>query len=418
MLNVLYIVCHDLGQHLNCYGQSTVRSPNLDRLAAEGVRLENAFCASPACSPSRGCFMSGRWAHQTGLTGLVNRGWNLDASVPTLVDWFRDAGYGTHLIGLQHERKDRAAHGYDYDWGSLPPRAENVADHIIDFLHSDHAQRPFFVNAGTFETHLPFNREQYPTHDPDAVEVPPFLPDRPEVRRELAAFHGSIEFLDAQIGRVLDALDETGLAERTLVVFAADHGMALPRAKGTLYDSGIEIAMLLRGPNLRKGAVVHEPVLNLDLTATLLEAAGIDRPSIIEGQSFYPALVGEAPGPRDHIVVERNFHRSNDPSRCVRTDRYKYIAHFGDEPHWEIPLDVQRAEPGALYADPATRPRRPRELYDLANDPHELHNLIDDPAYEKVRADLEQRLSDWQQRTDDPVLHGSVPQPAGTELPE
>src|SRR5437870_4686149 len=185
--NILLIITHDTGQHLGCYGRQSVRTPNLDRLAAEGVRFENHFCTAPQCSPSRGSILTGRFPHVNGLMGLVNRGWHLPDSETTLAEYLGAAGYETLLFGFQHEKRDLSSLRRCYQWisdRSVPPLGENVAPEVARFLRERGTRdRPFFAMVGFEETHRPFDR--YAPADPAAVEVPPFLPDLPEVRQDL-----------------------------------------------------------------------------------------------------------------------------------------------------------------------------------------------------------------------------------------
>ncbi|HID29629.1 MAG TPA: sulfatase, partial [Desulfobacterales bacterium] len=246
--NILYIICHDLGQQLSCYGDQSVTSPNLDRLAEEGVRFENYFCAATPCSPSRGCIMTGRYAHNNGLTGLVNAGWDMPERETTIVDYLNEAGYNTYQIGFQHERRDPLKNRYKHSESDIAG-CEVVADRVAEFLRAAAVkEQPFYLNTGFSEVHLPFDRKEYVPDNPDDVYVPSYLPDNKYVRQELANFHGSIKFMDEAVGKIVRALNESQLGKNTVVIFTTDHGMAFPRAKSTLYDSGIKTALIMKFP--------------------------------------------------------------------------------------------------------------------------------------------------------------------------
>jgi len=430
--NILYIIAHDLGRHLGCYGQRTVESPNLDALAAGGVMCTNYFAASIACSPSRGCIMTGRHAHSNGLVGLVNLGWDLPPEERTIVDELNDASYHTVQVGFQHERRDHKTNGYarsDDSHGRDRNFAEVVAAKVCDFLRIEANDRqPFYLNAGTFEVHLPFTRDVYEPADPDDVEVPPFLVDNANVRTELGRFHGSIKYLDKAVGEILRTLDETGLADNTIVIFTTDHGMDFPRAKATLFDPGIETALIVRAPRTTLNGPCEALLSNIDLTPTLLDMIGREVPEQMQGRSFWPLLDGreEAYEPRTEIFGERNYHGHYDPMRYVRTGRYKYIRSFEEgmpavalsyvfsykdgvpTAIWEGARDSL-----ALFELPpgATGPRAPEELYDLIKDPYEQRNLAGSPEHAAVLDNMRARLERWMHETGDFLLTGDVPTP-------
>ncbi len=411
--NILMIVCHDLGRYLSCYGRAPLHTPHLDRLAAEGARFSHCFCTAPSCSPSRGSIITGRYPHSNGLMGLVNNGWELPLSEGTLPGYLRQAGYRTALFGIQHERTRAHAPSLGYDhifgWGTgVGKTALEMAASVSSYL-ADGLEEPFYINMGPFEPHRPFAAD--PEGAPADVCLPPYLPDHPVVRREMAGFSRLVSRLDAGVGRVLAALDGSGLSERTLVVFTTDHGIDMPRAKGTLYDPGLETALLMRLPGVvRAGTVHHELLGNVDLLPTILEAAGCPVPEEVQGRGFYPLLTGDAYQPRRAIFGEKTHHCHYDPMRCIRTQDHKYIVNFGQWRQIEIPADV---EMNCLAAVPdLLRERRPgAELYDLRTDPLEQCNLAGQPDSEELEESLRGRLRRWMADTGDPLLDGSMPIP-------
>ena len=412
-LNILQFVCHDLGRELNCYGNSSIKSPRIDALAEEGVLFKNHFCASTPCSPSRGCIMTGRYSHSNGLIGLVNRGWDMPEREHTMVDYLNEEGYETWRFGFQHERKDPAKYRYRHEAGG-PGAVELAAAKLIEWLESPEAKKgPWYANIGSSDVHLPFDREKYTFADPAPaqVNVPPFLPDNPDVRLELARFRGAIAFMDDWVGRILDALDRAGLRERTLFIFTTDHGAAFPRAKSTLYDPGIGTALIMRvpeGTEIEPGRC-DELLSNVDLAPTLLEMIGAPVPEQVQGRSFWPLLAGAEYEPRKEVFSEKNFHDVYDPVRSIRTNRFKYIRSFEEVKNLPLPKDIRRSiASNELRAD-AFETRPPEELYDLRQDPVEERNLANDPAYEHVRDDLAGRLEEWMRSTGD-FLPGQEPE--------
>lgn len=410
--NILLIVCHDLGRYLSCYGRQPISTPNLDRLAAEGILFTQHFCTCPSCSPSRGSIVTGRYPHSNGLVGLVNNGWELPQSEKTLAQYLQDAGYDTRLVGQQHERKpeDAASLGYDrvIPRGPAGAQAPQLAGEVVKCLAEPH-ERPFFICMGTSEPHRPFGADDI--DEPGDVFMPPFLPRGAVVAREMAGFTNLVQRLDDAVGSVLQALDRKGLAQDTLVIFTTDHGIDMPRAKGTLYDPGIETALLMRWPKrIAAGSNSHQLLSNVDLVPTLLQMLDVHIPDPIQGRSFLPLLDGQDCKPRDAIFAEKTHHCAYDPMRCIRTQRHKYIFNFGKLRPLEIPADVDMdtlASVPHLYTE-----RRPlAELYDLAADPNEQENLAGAPDTAQIEAELHQGLHQWMQETDDPLLEGILPIP-------
>ncbi|ESP88042.1 sulfatase family protein [Candidatus Halobonum tyrrellensis] len=422
--NVLLVHPHDLGRRLGCYG-AAVETPAIDSLAADGVRFDQHVCTAPQCSPSRGSMVSGRYPHDVGLLGLAHLGWGLDDEVETLPELLGDAGYETRLFGVQHEVVDPERLGYDDHW-TESELAADVAEATVDFL-DDPPDDPFFASVGFFEPHrlsryqgFRFDDPRYDAPAPDAVDPPDYLPDVRAVREELAAFYGMVRAVDDAVGRILDRLEAAGLREETLVVFTTDHGPAFPRAKGTLYEAGVGTALLAAHPALPDGAVRDELLSNVDLLPTLLDVAGGDVPPEVDGQSFAPLLWGDGEGKgdgeaydgRDEAFLEMTFHDKYNPTRGVRTERYKYVRSFGDLPLVYLPMDVLQSPSGrALYERFYTSARPAEELYDLDADPLEQENLIDDPEHAEVADRLRARVDAWMERTDDPLLDGDVPVP-------
>ena len=413
--DILLVICHDLGRHLGCYGAG-VHTPNLDRLAAEGVRFTQNFCTTPLCSPSRGSIQTGRYPHRTGLMGLVNRGWALPADEPTLPERLRAAGYRSWLFGLQHERRERTSMGYDTVVGTGPAHAEAVLPHLEAFLREP-PDGPFLAVVGLTETHRPFRNPRYTPDDPQTVRVPGYLPDRPEVRQDIADLQGLVKVVDGFMGQTLAALEAGGRARNTLVIFTADHGIAFPRAKSTLYDSGIGTALLIRWPAAcPPGRTSHAMISNIDLMPTLVAAAGQPVPADIDGRSILDLLRGGPDHAREAIFAEKNYHDAYDPMRAVRTDRFKLIRRWGDGPDLVLPKDIAPC-PSATAPEIAAatqRPRRTIELYDVADDPWECQDRAGDASLAAVRAELEARLRRWMEETGDPLLRGPVAAPAGS----
>jgi N-sulfoglucosamine sulfohydrolase len=421
--HVLVITCHDLGQHLGCYGIETVQSPNLDRLARAGVRFERAFCTAPQCSPSRASLATGRYPHNHGVMGLTHGGfdWDLNPGERHCAALLAEHGYQTHLFGLQHVTQDVGRLGFQqlhavvpgYGGGAGSTGSRDVAAAVEAFLQTPLSSLPLYMEINFFEPHRPYDFGGVEPDTSDGVFVPAYLPQTAEARQEMAALQGAIREVDLAIGRVFDALERAGLAKRTLVIFSADHGLAMPRAKCTLYDPGIGIALVFHWPEggLQSGTI-SELVSNVDVLPTIFEAAGLPMPEQIQGSSLLPLLHGDSGRGQDAIFAEKTFHSYYDPMRCIRTQKFKYIRNFETAFGVEVPGDVQqgvifRANPGRYSIDR----RQLTELYDLLADPYEQDNLVGRPDFAAVEQELDRRLWRWMEETQDPLLRGPIPSP-------
>ena len=424
--NLLLIHSHDLGQHLGCYGAATVHTPHLDALAAGGALLENHFCTSPGCSPSRAALWTGRYPHRTGVHGLThgNFMWDLNADERHLAAILADHGYETALAGGYHEARRRPEElGYGRwlsDDGFLGFRpAREVADAAGGFLDgrgSAHGDTPFFLSVGLFEPHRVFDFGGVGPDREKGVAIPGWIPTDTEAKHaaaeaEFAALQGAIREMDRQVGRILARLQANGLAQNTVVVFTSDHGLAMPRAKCSLYDPGIEVPLILRDPRepawhgIRRSGLCE----NTDVAPTLLDLLGLPgEPRMTDGRSLRPLL--DADGPfREHIFAEKTYHRDYDPIRCVRTATHKLIVNFENNTAYDAPSDILRSpitwESMAQYLVQ----RDPVELYDLERDPLEQNNLADAPEAADTRQTLMETLTGKMRATEDPLREGPVP---------
>ncbi len=384
--NIVKVICHDLGQYVGCLG-APIETPNIDALAREGVLFSNYCCTAAQCSPSRGSIMTGRYPHNNGLVGLAHIGWEIGANEVTLPMYLNRAGYHTRLI-------------------------RTVAEALAGFLRGEAQEnQPFFVSCGVAEPHRPYEREGYDRDDPDTLTPLPYLPDRPGIREDLAGLHGLIWRLDEAVGTMREALDASGLADNTVFIFTTDHGIAMPRAKGTCYDPGLHTTLIMRWPGQFAGGRVHNELLtNCDLLPTILDLAGADVPPQVDGRSFLGLLDEDDYEPRDHVFCEMTWHDQYNPMRGIRTTRYKYIRNFGRRPLVYMPADIYVAPAGEEMKEDFYNSVRPEEeLYDLQRDPLEQHNVIDEPDYQDVAWQLRTRVYNWMVETNDPLLYGDYP---------
>jgi N-sulfoglucosamine sulfohydrolase len=429
--NILIMVCHDLGRFLGCYSVPTVQTPHIDRLAGQGIRFTRAFCTAPQCSSSRASMYTGRYPHSNGVLGLThgNFGWDLHPEERHLGQILRDSGYTTALLGIHHESRrlspEEVAARCGMDVLLPPATGERLSQQAAALIEQRaRGDQPFYLQIGFEEPHRLYAADE-PDYEgfigdyiqPDSsqgITIPGYLRNTPGGRAELAELQGAIRYVDRAIGQILGALDRLGLAENTIVVLTTDHGLALPRAKCTLYDPGIEAALIMRYPRRgwQAGSTRDALISNVDLLPTLLDLAGIMTHERVQGRSFAPLLDGAAYESRDAIFSEMTYHDYYDPQRCIRTDRYKLIAFFAAAPAFMDPTQSWRPRSDPVVPEQPALAFHPLiELYDLDADPWERHNLAGDPAYAAVRRDLAARLMAWMRDTGDPLLAGAVTSP-------
>ena len=417
MANLIMIDCHDLGRHLGCYGWQSVPSPNLDALAARGVRFANNFCTAPQCCPSRAALYTGRYAHSNGMFGLAHApfNWRLHSDEIHLARYLRDAGYATAQIGVQHvtAQMSDAVQGLGFQDVWLGNDAPAIGERAAAYLRSNPAQ-PFFLNIGFLEPHRDAHGRftQAPPDRSLGVGVPPYLPQTPEAEAEFAELQGVIGRMDRAVGRIWEALTESGLLDKTWVIFTTDHGIAMPRAKCTMYDPGIETALIMVAHpfELTGGHVYEELISNVDLVPTILDMLSIPIPNRIQGRSFANLLRGEFYAAREHIFAEKTFHTAYEPQRAIRTERHKLIWN-AEVDIINVPGDIMHSPIFPQMIDQITVERPPLELYDLKTDPLEHGNIIEEPNYTEIADDLRNRLLEWMQQTGDPLLGGPVTSP-------
>jgi arylsulfatase A-like enzyme len=417
--NILLYITHDQGQFLGCYNSpqtpNSLNTPNLDKIAENGVRFTNYFCTAPQCSPSRGGIQTSLYPHQNGLMGLVDKGWTLPERNKTLPMYLKEHGYTTHLIGFQHEAFNAYTLGYDTISKRRPQLLYTCKklnkNYQRFFEHHQDDDKPFYLCIGDVNVHRPFGIGGDPV-DPKGVIVPPYLPDNEIVREDLSQFYGAIQGVDNCIGNILKQLDVFNLIENTLFIYTTDHGEAYPRAKCTLYDPGLKTLLLMSWPRsniLHKNKIYNQMISNIDLLPTLLDLTGAKIPKNIEGRSFIPLLMGETEIFREYIYSEQSFHDYYDPIRSIRTKEFKFIINFEkSEIQYQIGMDMQQDAIGKYMLKYINKSRPNEELYDLIEDPNEIYNLIDDPSYKDIAKELKDKLFEWMKRTDDPILKGKI----------
>lgn len=412
--NILYLHSHDTGRFIQPFGYP-VPTPNLQKLAEQGIVFRQTFSGNPTCSPSRACLLTGQYAHRNGMLGLAHRGFSLNDYSHHLLHTLRKAGYYAALSGIQHISSAKTPWrqiGYDTFLGE--PREAHL--HAQKFLQNAPNQ-PFFLSVGFGETHREFP-ELSPEASSNFTRPPAHLPDTPALREDFARFKKSAKILDQKMGAVLDTLEKTGLAQNTLVICTTDHGIAFPRMKCNLTDNGIGVMLMMRGPGeFQGGKTIDSLISQIDIFPTLCDWLGLEKPDWIDGVSFLPVVKGTATSTREEIFAEVNFHAAMEPQRCIRTKRWKYIRRDDARQSPVFPNCDDSPSKSFLMANGwRDRPEPAEALYDLYFDPTETNNLVNDTRFHSTLADLKRRLQDWMVETNDPLLEGELSVPETAQL--
>jgi len=404
-------------------------TPRLDRFAAEGMIFDRAHVNAAICAPSRAVILTGRYSHRSGAMGFMKA----REDVPDLVTTLRGGGYLAGILGkLTHSTPKRSmTWDYHFDRGGLG----NGRDPAMYYRRSKtfferctKEGKPFFFMVNSHDPHRPYcnpkkllNNAAMPSrvYKPQEVVVPGFLPDLPGVREELSHYLNSTRRLDDTFGRVMDALQESGFASSTIVVFLSDNGIAVPFAKCNTWFHSTRTPFIVRWPGVVKpgGANREHFVSGIDLFPTFLDVTGVRGPGGLDGRSIVPLLRGGSQDARDHVFTQIDKKSGGDavPMRCVQNARFGYMYNpFSDGKHVYRNANegkCMKAMNQAAVTDASVaarirlfRYRVPEELYDLREDPDCLVNLIDSAERRGVLEDLRGRLESWMQRTGDPML--------------
>ncbi len=419
--NILVFIADDAGMDFGCYGNNAIKTPNIDKLAAEGLKFENAFVTAPQCSPCRTAILSGKFAHTIGTEDLHV---GIDSVTTLLPTYLQDAGYYTGLM-LKHHIGEHGTAQFQYfnkesvwpDYYGTGEYNEKMMDYFKAFLDSSDTN-PFFLWMGFIDPHRPYldsPREKYhaeQVHNPADVIVPPYLDDNDSTRSDLAQYYDEIHRMDTHIGWMIAELKKQGKLDNTLVIFFSDNGMPFPRAKMTCYDSGIKTPFIANWKGKIKAGTSYSDLVSLiDLSPTLLDLAGLKTPDDMYGQSFKDVFFDQNIPGRKYIFAERNKHGEYDYIRAIRTNNYKLI-YYG-LPNYGMHCDDdnptgremrRKYKQGKLETDETRcfiQPEPKIELFNIKNDPYELNNLADNSKLADIKEKLLTELKKWQEETGD-----------------
>ena len=427
-MNIIYIHTHDSGRYLAPYGHN-IPTPNLMELAKQSTLFRHCYCAGPTCSPSRAALLTGTLPHVNGMLGLAHRGFQMNDYNMHLSSYLKNNGYETVLCGHQHEAPDTSMLGYDKVININAPEkshferdvmyANAAADYIKQSAQNNNGKN-FFLSFGMFCTHREFPRYGEIENDikQEYIQPPHVMYDAQTNREDMAGYHALAKTADKCAGIVMDALTASpDIEDNTIVIFTTDHGMAFPRMKCNLYDTGIGVAFMIKYPgNPTKGTANDFLISQIDVFPTLCELCGIKKPDWVTGKSFKSILDGGTDEINDEIFVEVTYHAAYEPMRCIRTQRYKLIRRY-DWHNGYVPsnTDDGNSKRFMMSAGIMSRPIAREMLFDLYLDPLERENLVNDGAYTDIYSDLSARLADCMERTKDPLtaVNHRVPKPDG-----
>ncbi|HLN56643.1 MAG TPA: sulfatase-like hydrolase/transferase [Bacteroidales bacterium] len=416
--NILWISTEDMSPHLGCYGDDVARTPNIDRLAAQGVRFTNVFTTAAISAPCRAGIITGMYQTTIGCMHMRTTSYRRSSENPieftavpphyvkTFTEYMRVAGY----YCTNNNKTD-----FQFAKDPVPASIWDECSKTAHYKNRPDKSQPFFAVFNWVGTHESQNWDiSRVKTDPKKVKLPPYWPDTEIVRRNYAKMYDNIATLDSVVGSLVAELEKEGELENTIIFFWGDHGDGLPRGKRWLYDSGLNIPLIIRFPGkANAGTTNNRLISSIDFGPTVLSLAGIPVPAHMQGRPFLGDQTGEE---RDAVFAARDrVDESYDMIRSVRTKNYLYVRnYYPNEPFsiWvpylsKMPIyqEMLRLDAeGKLTGDQKswfTYTRPPEELYDVKNDPYQLKNLVNDPSLGKVLKDMRKRHEEWTRETGD-----------------
>ena len=414
--NILFIVSEDNSDHIGCYGEQRVHTPHLDALAAGGVRYTRAYVPYSVCSPSRSAFLTGLYTRQTGHIGLATHRFSMYRDFKTIPAYFQQAGYYTGFLGKTHINPEKLVEDYvdhravrNSNFGKTISIETYAEEARVVMLQAAERKRPFLLTINYADAHRSFvgkSRSGFPTvMVRDEVAPYPWIgSDSPHLREELRDYLNCINRLDEGIGMVLDKLDETGTRDNTLVIYISDHGADFPRGKGSIYENGTRIPMIVNYPkSFSRGKVESGMVSTIDLLPTMLRAAGLPVPDELPGVPLQDIDSGRSP-PREYI---HTFTTGSSPNLLymqfgIRDERYKLVYNPDRSLNRLAESRYSNSHlPKDQYVEGFLHPPE-YELFDLQEDPYEWKNLADNPEHSTIRRRLFKAMQDFQREIKDP----------------
>ncbi|MCG8310811.1 MAG: sulfatase [Cytophagales bacterium] len=412
--NFLIVIGDDISWNdLGCYGHPTVNSPNVDRLAKEGIKFTNAYLTASSCSPSRCSILAGRYPHNTGAAELHTP---LPEGMPTLPGALKKTGYYTASSGKWHLGPYVRS---DFDLVDDKDVGNGGHKNWVSILRERPKDRPFFMWFAAHDAHRVWHADEFGTpHDPVESVVPPHLVDAQGTRKDLASYYNEIQRLDHYLGLVRDELNRQGILEHTLIIFMADNGRPFPGAKTRVYDRGMKTPFVLSWPEGQKsGGLESTSMISvIDIAPTLFELAGVEAGPTFQGSSFAKTIKNPSAEHRNYVFAEHNWHDYEAHERMVRTKHFMYVINNRPQFPNQGPADSNRSPSyadlkdardqgrlSAAQADVFSAPRPHEELFDCVLDPEQVNNIASFDRYRPVLDDLRNILRQWSDQTGDDV---------------
>jgi len=444
-INILLIVADDMNYNsVGAFGCPIPNTtPNIDKLASQGIRFSNAHVTSAVCQPSRGAIMTGMYGIHSGVEGFEY----MTNNYPTLTEYLRKDGYLTGMLGkvghsmpkfaTEHQQFDLCKDQDEIGYGRDPQKYYEYSKSL--FMKSRNEKKPFFLMANSHDPHRPFfgsdqeknspkfmefsNKGLIPNpskiFNPKEIVVPGFLPDITEVRKEVAQYYSSVRRCDDTVGEIIRALKESGLEENTLTVFISDNGMSFPYSKTNCYLNSTKTPFIAKWPGtIKAGIDATNFISGIDFLPTFLEVAGIATPKGIDGKSFLPLLKGQQQDGRDMVFTQ--FYETSGsnryPMRAVQNKYFGYIFNpwadgqkvFKNES--QAGLTFKAMKEAAVQSNGIKQRvdffllRVVEEFYDFEKDPDALHNLINNPTYADKINKMRNEMKRWMIKNNDPAL--------------
>ncbi|TWU01852.1 sulfatase family protein [Neorhodopirellula pilleata] len=439
--NFVLIIADDVGfRDIGCYGSPDARTPRLDALAGEGLRMTNAFLTASSCSPSRASIITGRYPHNNGPACELHK--PIPGHLPSVTGILRKAGYFTALSGKNHmtwtgvpDGETAPTPAFDRIDNGKPTEmtTRNGGGHArwVDAVKDRPVDQPFMLWLASYDAHRAWDADGQwdeaaygPMHRPESLTLPPAFMDTPETRQDFASYLNEVTRFDHFVGEVVDALKSEKLWDNTYLFVLADNGRPFPRGKTRLNDDGMQTFLILTGPRISQPGTSSDSLVSvIDIAPTITELAGIDRPETFQGPSMVPLYDDPQASIRPFAFSEHNWHDYEALGRAVRDQRYLYIENDRPELASQGPADSVRSPThqdlrraagqgvklSDAQADVLRAPRPARELYDRKSDPYQTNNLIDSNEHTEVQTRLTAAMKTWRAETGDSVPDSITP---------
>ncbi len=428
--NIILIIADDMNwDDCGAYGHPTIRTPNIDRLAHEGMRFDHGYVTTSSCSPSRASIITGQYPHNTGAEQLH---WGLPNGTTTFVEGLKAAGYFTAAAGKWHMGNHIKHHfdvinqadnsGFQLPSGDAIEPSKMIAgqpsgcENWIPTLRARPKDKPFFLWFAALDPHRAYTDSTLETpHQLSDVRIPPYLPDVPDVREDLRQYYDEIGRLDLYVGKLVTELKSQGIEENTLIIFISDNGRPFPRDKTTLYEGGIKTPWIIKWPaQVIPGTITKSLVSTVDIAPTLSEVGGFASEPTYEGISFLPILIDAEKEIRQYAFAEDHWHDYEDHARAIFNRQWKLIrndyvdiaatpsADAGRSLTWKAMQELKKQNKlTTAQLNCFMTPRSKYELFNLEQDPYEVNNLTNEPKHAAIKNELLIALEDWSIKTGD-----------------